>query len=592
SHEIRTPMNAVLGMNEMILRECEQEEILEYANNIERAGHTLLSLIEDILDISKIEAGRVEIFPVEYEMNTVMRDLVNIVRVKAEEKGLELNLEFAKDLPNGLFGDELRVKQVWINILNNAVKYTQKGKITFHVEWEKTKEDEILIKSSISDTGIGMREEEIGNIFEAFQRLDIENNRNIEGTGLGMTIAYRLLELMRGGISIESEYGKGTTVYLDIPQQVYDWTAANFQGSNVKSRGERKKYRASFTAPEVKLLAVDDNSMNLEVFKGFLKKTKIQVDLALSGMEALEIVKKVRYDLIFMDHMMPQMDGIETMRRIRQSDENQNADTPMIALTANATVGSEQKYLEAGFEGYLPKPVKAEKLEQVLLEYLPEEKIIKQDVAQKQEQENEEKDLGNIREELLQYEVDLDEGLSYLGGDFDQYLEAAKIFLKNSVQRRELMKKMLAEGDTDGYTIQVHSLKSNGALLGSRKLSAVAEECEEQGINGNLDYLREREKELDVIWSTTERGICCLIDRIEIQETEKEQGPGIDAEEFSSQKGKLAEWVQQYEEEEAVDMIDELLERGANEEQSQELRKIKELLEEFEYEQALQLLEL
>mgnify|MGYP000628841104 CR=1 FL=1 len=348
SHEIRTPMNAVLGMNEMILRESSEEEIVEYAKNIERAGETLMSLINDVLDISKIESGKIEIHPDEYKLETLVDDLMNLVSVKAEEKGLEIRQEFDQDIPGRLYGDELRIKQILINVLNNAIKYTDKGTITFGLSWEQTEPDSMLLKIRVTDTGIGMKEEELKHIFDAFQRLDEKRNQSVEGTGLGMTITKQLIELMGGKISVRSKYGKGTTFYLELPQEILDPAPAQFQRKRKKAE---QQYRVSFVAPGVRILAVDDNPMNLAVLRGLLKKTEMQVDLVQSGLEAIAAVQKERYDMILMDHMMPKMDGWQVCREIRV-----NSQVPIIMLTARGDERDELQGFQLGVDEYISKP--------------------------------------------------------------------------------------------------------------------------------------------------------------------------------------------------------------------------------------------
>lgn len=591
SHEIRTPINAVLGMNEMILRECEQPEILEYADNIERAGETLLSLIEDILDISRIESGRVEIIPAEYEIQVMANDLVNMLGIKAEEKGLELKKEFPSDMPGRLYGDELRIKQILINVLNNAVKYTKQGTITFHLDWEKIGESDILMKCQVTDTGIGMKEKELEHIFDAFQRLDMENNRSIEGSGLGMTITSRYLELMNGTISIESEYGKGTRVSLEIPQKVSGWEAADFTEKK-EGETERKKYQVSFTAPEARILVVDDNSMNLAVIQGMLKKTEIQIDSVLSGMESIEAVQRETYDLILMDHMMPQMDGIEAMKLMRRLNANKSRSAPIIVLTANVTVGSEQMYLREGFDDYLSKPVKAERLEEMLLSYLPKHLIEKEyHLDRKKEAERKEGFPKEEKEELRRYDLDVEEGLSYLDHDMKQYAAAAEIFLRHSQSKRQKMEQMLKEGDISGYTMEVHALKSNARILGSKELSGKAKELEEHGFKEDLEWLRSGHGVLEELWDKTVAGLEYLLSRLDTQEEEIVAGLGMEKEEFRRQKERLAELIRQYEEEEAEVLIERLRKQGLDREQLMVLKQVKERLEEFSYDEALELLE-
>lgn len=585
SHEIRTPINAMLGMNEMILRECKQQDVLEYAENIERAGQTLLSLINDILDISKIESGKVEITPEEYDIGMAMHDIENIIGVKAEEKGLELKFEVAEDIPGKLYGDELRIKQILINVLNNAVKYTKRGEIVFCLDWEKIGQDDILMKVLVSDTGIGMKEEELEHIFDAFQRLDMENNRNIEGSGLGMTITNRFLELMNGNIFIESEYGKGTRVRIEIPQQVVEWTAAYFEESQ-RENTKRRKYQVSFIAPEVRILAVDDNPMNLSVIRGLLKKTMMQVDLVQSGLEAIEAVQREYYDLILMDHMMPQMDGIETMRQIKRLVANKNPHAPIIVLTANATAGSEQRYLEEGFDNYLSKPVQAEKLEQMICFYLPKNMVERQRTLK--EQEKEEWKNEALEKELLDYGLDMSGGLFYLDYNIEQYLETAEVFLRYSAQRKQRVRKLLEDGDIQGYTIEVHSLKSNGKILGSHELSQMAEKLEEQGLRGNIEYLTKEMDVLEAVWNRTEQGIRYLIEQTKREEAKIAEGVGMEESAFLEKKEQIAQLVRQYEEEEAVLELEKLQSQGLSKAQLNEVTRVRELLEEFSYEQALE----
>lgn len=585
SHEIRTPMNAVLGMNEMILRESSEEEIIEYAKNIERAGQTLMSLINDVLDISKIESGKIEIHPGEYELEMLVDDLLNLVSVKAEEKGLEIRQEFATDIPGRLYGDELRIKQALINVLNNAIKYTEKGTITFELSWEQTEPNEMVLKIRITDTGIGMKEEELKHIFDAFQRLDEKRNQSVEGTGLGMTITKQLMELMNGSISVRSSYGKGTTFLLELPQEILDSTPAQFQK---KEKKVAQQYRASFFAPGVRILAVDDNPMNLAVIKGLLKKTGIQVDLVQSGLEAIAAVQKERYDMILMDHMMPRMDGVEAMKQIRRLSANKNPMAPIIVLTANATAGSQKTYIEKGFDDYLAKPIQSEKLEQMIFEYLPKRMVQKQEIEKTDctEEWNDEK----ICKELSFYGIDIHAGLSYFNHDMEQYTDAARIFLQHAEEKEQRRSDFLEAGDLAGYTLEAHSLKSNGRLLGDNALGRIAEELEMAGHEGRLDVIREKDVWLKQRVARITEGIRWLLSYTEKDTQKIVSGQGIPEDEYSRQKSRLAELVQSYELEEAFEFVQALWEQGADEEQCKELKKIRECLEDFEYEEALQYL--
>lgn len=377
SHDIRTPINAVLGMNEMILRECDDSDILGYSEKIRSSGNTLLGLINDILDFSKIEAGKLDIIPVDYDLTSVLNDLVSMIQLRAEAKGLTLETRFDGNIPKLLHGDEIRIKQIVTNILTNAVKYTEKGSVTFALTYEKLSEESILLKVSVSDTGIGIKQEDIPKLFSAFDRIEEERNRSIEGTGLGMSITQRLLAMMGSRLEVASEYGKGSEFSFAIEQKVISYEpVGDFEEALRRSIANRKKYREKFTAPDAHILVVDDTPMNLEVFVNLLKKTLVRIDTAASGSECIALAAKKKYDVIFLDHMMPDKNGIETLKELRALSDTPNADTPAICLTANAVSGARETYLNAGFDDYLTKPVEPEKLEKMIMEYLPEEKII------------------------------------------------------------------------------------------------------------------------------------------------------------------------------------------------------------------------
>ena len=380
SHDIRTPMNAIIGMNEMILRDSREDDTRMYAENIRTAGNTLLGIINDILDFSKIEAGKMEIIDVDYNIASLLNDLVNMVQRKAEEKGLTFELDVDSQIPSVLHGDELRIKQVITNILSNAVKYTKEGGIVFAVSASKcrTEEDSVILHVSIRDTGIGIKPEDLDKLFVAFERIEEKKNRNIEGTGLGMAIAQNFLSLMGSKIQVESQYGKGSVFSFDLKQKVADWEPLGaFDAAFKRYLSERKQYTANFTAPKARILVVDDTQMNLKVFVSLLGKTKIQIDTAESGDAGIELFHKKTYDLIFLDHMMPNKDGIETLQEMKACVDTPNRKTPVICLTANAVSGMREMYIEAGFDDYLTKPIDTERLEAMLLRYLPTDLVEK-----------------------------------------------------------------------------------------------------------------------------------------------------------------------------------------------------------------------
>lgn len=374
SHEIRTPINAVLGMDEMILREAKDETILSYAQDIKNAGKMLLSIINDILDFSKIEVGKMEIIPVEYQPATLIKDIYNLISVKLNEKKLDFKLEIDESIPVTLLGDELRIKQVIINILTNAVKYTEKGGVTFSVKQTKKEEGQIGLAIKISDTGIGMKQDEMKNLFSAFERLDEQRNRNIEGTGLGMSIVVRLLEQMDSKLEVESVYGEGSTFSFVLPQQVVDPAPIGKYGVTKKQHAEQDSQNHILYAPKAKILAIDDTRTNLVVVKGLLKRTGIQLDCALNGKECLKMITEKDYDLLLLDHLMPEMDGIETLGHIRNMGGKFET-LPVIALTANVMTGARERYINAGFTDFLEKPIVASKLDEALFTYLPPETL-------------------------------------------------------------------------------------------------------------------------------------------------------------------------------------------------------------------------
>lgn len=376
SHEIRTPMNAIIGLDEMILRESNDETAKKYAEDIKSAGNTLLSIINDILDLSKIETGKMELIPVNYELSSVINDIVNMTEKKAEDKNLKFNMKVEESIPSVLNGDEIRIRQILLNIINNAVKYTEKGSIDVYISFDRVTS---VLKAVVKDTGIGIKPEDKERLFNSFLRLDETRNRNIEGTGLGLNISRQLAQMMDGTIEVESEYGKGSVFTITVVQKVADDTPmGDYTKRLEKARKEEKEYKPQLLAPDATLLVVDDNDMNIKVVKFLLKKTKIKITTALSGTECLELVKSNSYDIILLDQMMPGMSGVETLKAIR--DLKLADDTPVIALTADAISGAKEMYIEQGFTDYLSKPIIYEELEKQLVEYLGDKAYVSSDV--------------------------------------------------------------------------------------------------------------------------------------------------------------------------------------------------------------------
>ena len=377
SHEIRTPINSILGLNELILRdEDATDDIVRDANGIQGAGKLLLALINDILDFSKMEAGSMDIVPVDYKIGDMLSEIVNMIWLKAHDKGLGFEVNVDPEVPMVLYGDEVRIKQLIINLLNNAVKYTKNGHIELRVESNDIDNKTTELTVSIADTGMGIKKEDIPFLFDAFKRVDEGKNRHIEGTGLGLSIVKQLVELMDGTITVNSVYGEGSTFTFVVRQGITDNQKVGELNIHNQQTGRRSNYESSFLAPEVSILIVDDNEMNLEVEKRLLRETDMNIDTANSGREALEMSLKTHYDAIFMDHLMPGMDGIECLEQLRDQAGGLNRNTPVIVLTANAGSENRDLYNRAGFDGYLVKPVSGEAMEEMLIRHISSEKII------------------------------------------------------------------------------------------------------------------------------------------------------------------------------------------------------------------------
>lgn len=512
SHEIRTPINAVMGMNEMILRECEDEAIREYAFNVQSASRTLLSLINDILDLSKIEAGKMEIVNDNYKLSAVLYDVANMIQIKTEQKQLAFSVEVDEGLPDNLYGDEVRIRQVIVNILNNAVKYTKEGSVSLKVMGEKNSDDAVNLVFSVSDTGIGIREEDMDKLYGAFERLDQKENHSVEGTGLGLSITTRMLELMHGHMEVESIYGEGSTFRIYLPQKI---TAVGdigpFEAKYHEFAVSKEEYRESFEAPDAKILVVDDNEMNLFVVTNLLKMTKMEIVCCDRGEKCLELVKQQAFDVILLDHMMPGMDGIETMKRLKGMEDNLSIAAPVIALTANAIIGVREMYLSEGFDDYLSKPIESETLEKMIKKFLPAEKIRRvenapggarnqrAEVSGKQESHG----VAEVQERSVRGTVDLFLGLQYSAEDADMYKEFLRVFCDMSNEKAEKIQLCYKQEDWENYTVLVHALKSTSLSIGAKKLSELALELEKAGKENQLSVIREGHATMMKLYETT-----------------------------------------------------------------------------------------
>ena len=552
SHEIRTPINAVLGMNEMILRESDDANVREYAGKAHNAGKTLLNLINDILDLSKIEAGKMEIVNDVYYLSSVLNNVVNMMRVKAEEKKLDFLVEVDENIPDLLMGDDTRISQVIINILNNAVKYTREGSVRLNVAqatqlpecnagaenptgvwYGRTLQngdignivgcgDEIVLKISVSDTGIGIREEDMGRLFGNFERLDQKANKNVEGTGLGLSITGKMVEMMDGCIEVESVYGEGSTFTIYIPQAIEgDVMIGDFEAKFAEYVKSLNDYKETFRAPDAHILVVDDNEMNLFVVEKLLKTTEVKVSCCDSGERCLELIRQRHYDVILLDHMMPELDGVETLKRMKEMKHHLCKDTPVIALTANAIVGVREMYLADGFDDYISKPIDANELETILRKHLPEDKVIVE-ILEPQVSVEEffppvvEDEFDKETEPFSDVEsgtdgemyIDRETAMMYCAGSDEIFREFLGMFCNLYEKKKAQILACYDDENWEGYGIELHSLKSTSLSIGGKKISELAFELEKAGKSGDATFIREHHEEaMELYEKTVQEGL-------------------------------------------------------------------------------------
>ena len=476
SHEIRTPINAIIGMNEMILREAENKDILGYSQNIKQSGHNLLQLINGILDFSKIEDGKMDIVPVRYSVSSQIAYLINSISDRANSKKLEFNVSVDKNIPSELFGDDTRINQVIINLLTNAVKYTEKGSVDFMIKERERKEGKILLYFEVKDTGIGIKETDMEKLFESFERLDVVRNRNIEGTGLGMTITVKLLELMDSELKVKSVYGEGSTFSFELWQKIENEEPLGDYKEAIAKTQEIEVYKESFRAPSARILVVDDTKMNLLVVENLLKKIGIKIDTAFNGPDAIELAKNNAYDVIFMDQRMPGMDGTEAMQEIKNLENRLNENTPVICLTADVVRGAKDRYLQMGFNDYLTKPINSAELEKMLIRYLPADKteIVEKDKKSESTEEPE----SELKKALKRNGVDVNVGKSFTGDDGNMYMSLLAAYAAEEGEKAANIKECYRTKDWKNYGVYVHSLKSTSKMIGALSLAEIAAESE------------------------------------------------------------------------------------------------------------------
>ncbi|MFR4399688.1 MAG: ATP-binding protein [Anaerobutyricum soehngenii] len=597
SHEIRTPINVMLGMNEMILRESASKEIVQYAESVEKAGRYLLSLINNILDITRIESGKLDITEEKFELRQLIQEIWMIGTKQAEAKKIDFVIEAEEELPKYLTGDVLHTKQVILNLISNAVKYTEEGRVTLEIN---ASGDQIIF--SVKDTGIGIRKEDMDTLFDMFTRVDMKRHRNIEGSGLGLTIAKELCEQMGGQIYAESIYGKGSRFTVCLPlkstgeEKIGKW---NFEESKKVSE-DRKR----FFAPKAKVLIVDDSQQNLQVLASLLQRTSMQLDKAGSGLECIEKVRSKKYHLIFLDYMMPEMDGMETFHKLREEENGQ--EVPIIAITADVSTGIRQKFLSEGFADYLSKPVMWDRLEEILLQFIPANLISREKDA-REEWKIEEKQILELKQKMKQWDIELSEGLRLLSGSISQYRRLAELFVEYYVPNKEQLiqsfeRLQQTQNEIKNMTGLLHTLKSNARAIGAIELYELSFTMEKKGKLQDVNYINKAIPLLFFEWERVVQGICFFIKYTEpflLKNSAKDSPKQVEEDcfnegfekKYKEAKKELLCAIGRYQGKYAEEQIEILLSLEKDADQRKQLEKIQKSVRNLEFDEAEQLME-
>jgi len=544
SHEIRTPINSIMGLNEMLIRETKEPKVLEYARNIKSSSNTLLKIVSDILDFSRIESGKMEIINADYELSSVVTDLINMTSPRLKEKNLEFKLNINPDIPHLLNGDEIRVKQCMLNLLTNAVKYTDHGAVTMSMDYEKKDENTIELVFSVKDTGIGIKQEDVPKLFTVFERLDERRNRTIEGSGLGLNIVSMLLGLMGSELDVKSEYGIGSEFSFRIEQKVVWWDPiGNFDESYENYMQALEDYKESFHAPDAHVLIVDDTKMNIIVAVGLLKDTQVKVDTALSAQEMFSMVCRKHYDVIFLDHRMPNVDGVEAFHLMKALEGNLNLDTPVVALTANVVSGARDFYLKEGFSDYLAKPVDSDKIEKMLIKLLPPSLVHRNVGIMKEKKSSETEDVSFDSSKIPQglSGIDFDVAIQNCG-DEDILLIALKEYYNNIQKRSDDIENYASKKDYKNYTIQTHALKSSSKLIGAMELSEQAAYLEKCGDEKNDAEIQAKTPALLSLYRSYKEKLSPLYP----QENNNKTGVVIEEQKFNEAMSAVKEYAQSF----------------------------------------------
>ena len=587
SHEIRTPMNAVMGLSDIIMEESRGRKVYGYACDIKAASQNLLTIINDILDLSKVEAGKMELLPTEYYIKGVVDEVVNMMKVAATQRGLDLKCEFDNSIPCKYYGDDGRIKQILINIMNNAVKFTKEGFVKISVGGHPGNgEDMENVVFRIQDTGVGIKPENLEKIFEDFKQVDSGRNRGVEGTGLGLSITRRFVQLMKGGIEVESSYGVGSTFIVTIPQKIVDHRTLEEVPDVPRKESEQMD---SFVVNNYKVLVVDDNLINRKVAIGFLKNYGFELYEAASGPEAIEMVKETRFNMIFMDHMMPEMDGIEATKIIRE-DCGLNGRSPVvIALTANAMAGVREKFLNSGFQDFIPKPLDRKPLNEVLSRWIPN--------AYKKVLRAEDSSIADSQpkitfEDIHIAGIDIEEAKKHHSGEVEDFVDLLNLYYMDGKRKGSYLKELLEKEDYKDYGIEVHGLKSASANVGAMELSAQAREHEEAAVRGDVDFIKMHFAELLSCYERQVEGIKKFLDQRQAVADEAKTGEGmsIDNASLLRELKNALEKLEDFKSKECAYIIENLLQYELGQNDMARIRDIQEQLKMYEDDNAEKLL--
>ena len=587
SHEIRTPMNAVMGLSDIIMEESRGRKVYGYACDIKAASQNLLTIINDILDLSKVESGKMELVLADYYIKSVVEEVVNMMKVAAAQRGLELICEFDTSIPCKYYGDDGRIKQILINIMNNAVKFTKEGFVKISVGGHPgNRKDMENIVFRVQDTGVGIKQENLEKIFEDFKQVDSGRNRGVEGTGLGLSITKRLVQLMKGSIEVESSYGVGSTFIVMIPQKIVDNRTLEEVPDVPRKESE---HMDSFVVSNYKVLVVDDNLINRKVAIGFLKNYGFELYEAASGSEAIEMVKQTKFNMIFMDHMMPEMDGIEATKIIRE-ECGLNGRTPVvIALTANAMAGVREKFLNNGFQDFIAKPLDRRPLNEVLSRWIPNtyKKML-----------NVEDDGAAESQPKISFEdihitgIDIEEAKKHHSGEVEDFVELLNLYYMDGKRKRSYLMELLEKENYKDYGIEVHGLKSASANVGAMELSAQAREHEEAATRGDVDFIKMHSAELLSCYERQVEEIKKFLDQRQAvaDEAKGDEGMTIDSATLLRELQDALKKLEDFKSKECVHIIERLLQYELTGNESEKLKEIQGQLKMYEDDNAEKLL--